>query len=179
MVSTILPTYAEAAYKWINGAQSYETLAGVVSALEYLAMIGCDHPEYNIKYPELSGRRRDLKAAMTAIQDYETALVWRFIDGMRDIPQYRLWGITDKKNAQWRVSPISVSLRGEQSNDIGLYLAENGVNIWSRSVYSSSLSQRLRFDRTEGFIRVGFVHYNTQQEVDLLLSLLDSYRRKR
>lgn len=162
--------------KWINGAQSYETPAGATAAMEYLASIGRDHPEYNERFSQFAGRRQNLKTAMTAIQDYENGLTWQFIDGMKNLPQYRIWGITDKKDADQRVPTIAVSRDGEQSNDMALSLSDKGINIWSRSVYSISLSERLGLEKTGGFIRVGFVHYNTSEEVNTLLNALDAYK---
>lgn len=163
--------------KWMNGAQSYETLAGVVAAMEYLVSVGQDHPEYKGIYPQFSGRRLHLKSAMTAIAGYENSLTWKFIEEMKSRPEYKLWGVKDQQDAEWRVPTIAVSREDEQSNEMALYLADKGIYIWSRSVYSISLSERLGLEKTGGFLRVGFVHYNTPEEVDTLLEALDSYKR--
>ena len=162
--------------KWMNGAQSYENLAGVTAAMEYISSVGRDHPEYQERFPQFTGRRRDIKTGMTAIQDYERILTWKFIEEIKKIPEYKLWGITDKEKANWRVPTIAVSREGELSNDIALYLSNKGIYIWSRSVYSISLSERLGLEKTGGFIRVGFVHYNTLEEIDRLLEALDAYK---
>jgi cysteine desulfurase family protein (TIGR01976 family) len=161
--------------KWLNGAQSYETLAGVIAAMEYIASIGRDHPEYQNQFPQFTRRRLDMKTGMTAIQNYERILTWRFIEQMKTIPEYTLWGITDEGKAAWRVPTIAVSRNGAFSNDIALYLSNNRMYIWSRSVYSISLSERLGLEKTGGFIRAGFVHYNTIDEVDRLVEALAAY----
>ena len=54
---------------------------------------------------------------------------------------------------------------------------------WSRSVYSISLSERLGLEgpdfetTTDGFIRIGISHYNTIEEIDTLLGVLDDSPR--
>ena len=113
---------------------------------------------------------------MAAIEAHEEKLTWKFIDEMKKRPQYAMWGITEKELAGQRVPTIAVSRDGEQSTDVAKYLAEKGIDIWSRSVYSISLSERLGLENTGGFIRVGFIHYNTNDEVDTLLKALDDYK---
>ena len=173
----IRPAPDELPGRWLNGAQSYETLAGVNAAMEYLQSIGQDHPEYNSQFPQLTGRRQEIKAGMQAIRDYEATLTRKFLNDISTLPQYTVWGAKDEASDVWRVPTIAVSRDGEKSNDIALYLAANKVNIWSRSVYSISLSERLDLEKTGGFIRVGLVHYNTPEEIDRLLELLDSYKK--
>lgn len=173
----IRPAPDELPGKWLNGAQSYETLAGVNAAFEYLQSVGQDHPEYNLLFPNLSRSRQQMKAGMQAIRDYETTLTRKLLNDIKALPQYTVWGTQSEELDLWRVPTIAVSRDEEKSNDIALYLADNRVNIWSRSVYSVSLSERLGLENTGGFIRVGFVHYNTPEEIDRLLQLLDGYKK--
>ncbi len=162
--------------KWLNGAQTYELAAGVKAALEYIAHVGEKNPSFRSHYSQFKGRRLALHAGMAAIEAHEAALTWYFIDEMKKRSDYTLWGIIDEKDKAQRVPTIAVSRDGEQSNDMATYLAEKGIDIWSRSVYSISLSERLGLEDTGGFIRVGFIHYNTFEEVDFLLKCLDEYR---
>lgn len=161
--------------KWLNGSQTYELAGGIKAAIEYIAHVGEKNPEYRAFFPQFSGRQKDIHAGMAAIEDYETKLTWDFIKEMKKRPQYTLWGITDEVQKGERVPTIAVSLDGAQSNDIATYLANNDIDIWSRSVYSISLSERLGLENTGGFIRVGIVHYNTPKEINTLLGALDSY----
>lgn len=174
----IRPAPEELPLKWLNGAQSYETIAGVEAAIEYLGYVGSRNEAYLELYPELSGRPRLLHAAMAAIQDYEGVLTEHFISEMQEREQYRIWGVTNPEMADQRVPTIAVSMEGGCSNDIATYLAEKGIDIWSRSVYSKSLSERLGLENTGGFIRVGFAHYNTREEVDVLVDALDGFKPK-
>ena len=165
--------------KWLNGAQTYELAVGVKAAIEYIAHVGEKNPSYQGQFPEFSGRKLNIHAGMAAIESHEGKLAWNFIQEMKSRSRYSVWGITDEAMKDQRVPTIAVSLGNEQSNDIATYLAGKGIDIWSRSVYSISLSERLGLENTGGFIRVGFIHYNTFGEVDTLLNALDEYKPAR
>ncbi len=162
--------------KWMNGAQAFEIVTGAKASIEYLAQVGKENPSYQKAYPDFTGRQLDIHAGMAAIADYESTLTWKFINEIKKRPQFTLWGIDDEKDKMQRVPTIAVSLGNEPSDKIAKYLAENNIYIWSRSVYSISLSERLGLEQTGGFIRVGFVHYNTPEEIDTLLEALDNYK---
>ena len=59
--------------------------------------------------------------------------------------------------------------------DVVQYLAENHMGVWAHdSWYSLDLYQRLGY--VDQAIRIGFIHYNTAEEVDRLAAGLDSAR---
>jgi cysteine desulfurase family protein (TIGR01976 family) len=172
----IRPAPNEIPGKWMNGAQAFEIVTGAKAAIEYLAFVGKENPSFRKNYPQFTGRQLDIHAGMSAIAEYESSLTWRFIDEIKKRSRYTLWGVSDEKDKMWRVPTIAISLGNEQSDKIAKYLAKNNIYIWSRSVYSISLSERLGLEKTGGFIRVGFAHYNTFEEVDTLLEKLDQYK---
>jgi cysteine desulfurase family protein (TIGR01976 family) len=162
--------------KWLNGAQTYELAAGAKAAIEYIAHVGEMNPTHQVRFPHFTGRQLNIHTGMAAIEDHESDLAWKFIAAMKERPNYTLWGITDEAQKDQRVPTIAVSRDGENSNDVAAHLANNGIDIWSRSVYSISLSERLGLEKTGGFIRVGFIHYNTDWELEKLLNTLDDYK---
>lgn len=161
--------------RWMNGAQPYELIAGVGAALGYLEQLGARHPEFNSKFPQFSGRRLRFKAAMSAIEEYESTLTWYAIEQLQKRPHFTLWGITDRSEIKYRAPVVALSLSNTPANDIATFLGAHGLFIWSRSVYSISLSERLGLERTGGFLRLGILHYNTVSEIDTFLALLDRY----
>ena len=171
--------------KWLNGAQAYELAAGFKAALEYVADIGEMHPEYKDKFPQFSGRQQAMHAGMAAVEDYETDLTWYLMGKLKDRPYLKIWGVTDESRRDERISPIAVSMEGASSNAIANFLAQNKIDVWSRSAYSVSLSQRLGLeisndpgagpDRVGSFIRISLNHYNTKAEIDKLVSKLDQF----
>jgi cysteine desulfurase family protein (TIGR01976 family) len=166
--------------KWLNGAQAYETIAGARECIRYLGDVGLKNPGFIDQQPrELREETRRLHGAMAAIERYERGLTTRFIDAIEERPDYSIWGITDRERMSERVPTVAVSRADGPANDIAIYLAERGIDIWSRSVYSKSLSERLGLEQTGGFIRLGVAHYNTAAEIDTLVGALDDYQPAR
>lgn len=171
--------------KWLNGAQAYELAAGFKAALEYIAHVGNENPEYKEDFLQFSGRQQSIYAGMAAIEAYECELTWYFINEMKKRPDFKIWGVTDENMKDQRLPPIAVSLSGASSNDMGYFLADRGIDVWSRSAYSVSLSERLGLeisddpgagpDRVGSFVRISFNHYNTIEEINELLIALDEF----
>lgn len=182
----IRPAPSTLPMKFLNGAQAYELAAGFKAALEYIAYVGEQNPSYKEKFSQFEGRQQNLFAGMAAIEDYESELTWYFIDEIKKRPDFKIWGITDEADKEQRLPPIAVSLAGASSNSMGYFLANRGIDVWSRSAYSVSLSERLGLeisndpgagpDSVGSFIRVSFNHYNTKEEIDKLLTALDDFR---
>jgi len=170
--------------KWENGAQPYELMAGLTAALKFVAEVGQRHPEHKADFPQLTGRKLDLRAGMAAIEAYELDLTWRLIDEIKKRPLYKIWGVTDRERAGERLPPIAVSIDGVRPDDLALHLDRNGIDVWSRTVYSISLSERLGLETKEnrerrgGFIRIGLNLYNTWDEIETMLQALDNLPRE-
>lgn len=166
--------------KWENGAQPYELMAGLTAAIEFMADIGRTSPGHRAAFPHFTGRQLDIHAGMAAIEDYEGRLTWDFIDAMKRRPLFKIWGIDDIARRGERLPPIAVSLRNVRPDDLARHLDRNGIDVWSRTVYSISLSERLGLETPEnrerrgGFIRICLSLYNTQEEVDTLLHVFDT-----
>jgi cysteine desulfurase family protein (TIGR01976 family) len=167
--------------KWVNGAQTYELAAGLKAAIEYIAYVGQANPSHNYLFPHFDGRRLHVHAGVAAMEAYEQLLMWPLIAELKSRARIKLWGITDEHRKNERVPPVAVSVAGVKPNDLAIYLASRGIDVWSRSVYSISLSERLGLEgrdnrgNIEGFIRIGLSHYNTDEEVRCLLRALDEY----
>jgi selenocysteine lyase/cysteine desulfurase len=52
-------------------------------------------------------------------------------------------------------------------------LAERDLAVWWGNYYALETMKRLGLDTEQGAVRAGIVHYNTAEEVDLLLAALD------
>jgi selenocysteine lyase/cysteine desulfurase len=57
------------------------------------------------------------------------------------------------------------------------YLGERGIFVWDGNYYALAVTERLGFENKGGMVRVGLVHYNTEEEVDRLLEELNSLTR--
>jgi cysteine desulfurase family protein (TIGR01976 family) len=159
--------------RWMTGTQNHEGLAGVAAAVEYLADIGYRHPDLAQTFPTLSGRRLRLRAGLTAIQAYEATLGSKLVQGLSERPRFKVWGITAPKTPSGRVPTVSITQHDRSAGRIAEHLAARNINVWSGNMYALALTERLRLEERGGLLRIGLVHYNTENEVDTLLAALD------
>lgn len=141
--------------KWETGTQSFESLAGVTAAVEYIASLGAG-----------STRRDRVVSGYAAIGDHETMLSDRFLDGIESIPSVSLYG---KQTSVDRTPTFAIDIAGVSPSDAAVALARAGCFVWSGDYYAYEVMQRLGKQR-EGLVRIGFVHYNTGDEVDRVLA---------
>ncbi len=134
-----------------TGTLPYELLAGFNAAIGYLRSIG----------------------GFAAITPYERALGQRFLDGIGDaVTVYGLPGMDG------RVPTFLVNVDGVPAADVAQRLADAGIGVWAHdSWYSLDLYQRLGY--ADKSVRIGFIHYNTAEEVDRLLEGLAAARPQR
>jgi cysteine desulfurase family protein (TIGR01976 family) len=151
--------------RWMTGTQNHEGLAGVAAAVDYLHDVG-------IHTGHRGDRRSTLRAALQAIQTYEAGLSRQLLAGLRALPRYRVWGITDPQQLAWRVPTVSVTVAGTSAETLARQLAAQDVYTWNGNMYAVHLSERLKLEDQGGFLRLGLVHYNTPEEVERLLKVL-------
>jgi cysteine desulfurase family protein (TIGR01976 family) len=132
-----------------TGTQPYELLAGFSAAIDYLESIG----------------------GFAAIVPYERALGERFLGSIPDeVTVYGLPGMAG------RVPTFLVNVDGVPAADVAERLAAADIGVWAHdSWYSLDLYQRLGYD--DKSVRIGFIHYNTADEVDRLVQALAATRR--
>src|SRR5688572_10183927 len=115
---------------------------------------------------------------MTAIVDYDRALVGQLIDGLLAIPGVTIHGITDRARAAERVPTVSVSLTGVGPREAAASLGREGIFVWDGDFYATGLIERLGKAETGGVLRLGLVHYNTADEVDRTLEAVERIVRR-
>jgi cysteine desulfurase family protein (TIGR01976 family) len=160
--------------RWMTGTQNHEGIAGVAAAVAYLAEIGSRCPDDTGAFPELSGRRRQLRQAMTAIRAYEMELGKRLLAGLNERARFKIWGITDINRLAWRVPTVSITLPGQSAAQLAEHLAARNIYTWSGNMYALGLTERLGLENAGGLLRLGLVHYNTAAEVNEVLGALDT-----
>jgi cysteine desulfurase family protein (TIGR01976 family) len=126
-----------------TGTLPYELLAGFNAAVAYIDSLGWD-----------------------AIVEHERALGKQFLDGLP--AKCRLYGIDGMDK---RVPTFAFNVDGIGPDEVAARLGERGFAVWSGNYYALEVMTRLGLD--EGAVRVGFVHYNTEDEVGRLLQELD------
>jgi len=158
----VRPSPPEPPEKWETGTQSFESIAGVAAAIDYLASLG----------PGEGSLRERLARAMASVKAYEMGLSARFLQGAAAIPGLRVYGITDVERLDERTPTFAVSLEGYSAGEVAAALGRQGIFVWSGHYYAVAVMERLGLLEQGGLVRIGFVHYNTPAEVDAVLTAL-------
>lgn len=169
----VRPATDKPAGKWETGTQSFESLAGVRAAVDYLADLGSSYQgPAGAEMAGFSGRRLHLKRAMRLIQQHEAAISERFLRGAATIPGLKVYGVTDVERLDERTPTFAVSLKGFTARQLAQRLGELGLFVWDGHYYAVAVMERLGLLESGGLVRIGFVHYNTMAEVDRVLLVL-------
>lgn len=155
--------------RWETGTQVQELIAGIAAAVEYLAELGRRHD------PTANVRRSSLLAAYRVTHAYEMQLLAQLMDGLKNIPGLRIYGITDAKRFDERCSTVSVRLDGHTPTEVATFLGERGIFTWDGCFYALNLTERLGVQDSGGLLRIGLVHYNTAEDVERLLTALRQF----
>lgn len=151
------------------GTFVYENVAGMRAAVEYLAELGGSSNGNE----DSSSRRKRLVSAMEAIRDYETTLSAAFLQGLRSIRGATVYGIHDAQSVHQRVPTFCFNLKNISPAEITTRLASKGIAVRDGHMYSPRLIKRLGLSPESGAVRASMVHYNTQEEIQLLLKELE------
>ena len=156
--------------RWEWGTLNHECIAGITACVGYIADLG------RHAHAEAATQRAAIIAAFESIHRHEHALMNRLIAGLSEIPQLKIYGITDPDCLGWRCPTLAVRVINQTADQTPLALAtklgDRGFFTWDGNYYALNLTERLDVEKTGGFLRIGLVHYNTAGEVDGLLGAL-------
>jgi cysteine desulfurase family protein (TIGR01976 family) len=146
------------------GTFVYENVVGMSAAIDYLAELGGQ---------ENSNLRLSLVHAMQSIREYETTLSRALLEGISAISQTAIYGITDTKNLHQRLPTFCFNIGGVPPANVASRLADENIAVRSGHMYSPRLMKRLGLAPEHGVVRASLVHYNTREEVDKFLRVLE------
>lgn len=177
----VRPAPAEPPGKFETGTGTFENIAGLLGALDYLEWVGRNYgAEHSGLFEgQYSGRRRLYKQAMAAVRSYEVELSRAMLDNLQEVPGLKLYGMHDNRKLEQRVPTFSFTLQGRTPLQTAEYLAQAGINVWNGNFYALAVTERLGLEAQGGLVRVGAVHYNTQVEVQQLGEALRSFQARR
>jgi selenocysteine lyase/cysteine desulfurase len=84
----------------------------------------------------------------------------------------QVFGITDIETLENRTPTFAVRLDGYTTEAVAARLGEQGIFVWHGHYYAVAVMERLGLLDQGGLVRIGFVHYNTFDEVDDVLTAL-------
>ncbi len=161
--------------KFETGTQNHEGIAGVLGAIEYFEWVGKQFGDEHLEglsEEDYSGRRLELKKAMTAIRAYEYELSRTLLSALQAIPGLTIFGLTDTRRLDQRVATYSFRIRDIPPRKVADKLAGQGVYVWDGNYYAINVTERLGLEDKGGMVRVGAAHYNTLEEVERLKEAL-------
>jgi cysteine desulfurase family protein (TIGR01976 family) len=124
------------------GTLPHELLAGFLAAVGYIDSVAWD-----------------------TIRAHERALGARFL---ADLPeQIDLYGL---RTMEGRVPTFCFNVPGRSPEEVASLLAGRDLAVWHGNYYAVEVMQHLGL--ADGAVRAGIVHYNTEEEVDRLLTAL-------
>ncbi len=147
--------------RWMTGTQNHEGIMGAKVAVDYLVNLS----------PKAAHRREALRQTMAAIDVYESKLMAHLLVSLQKIPSYTLYGITDPARQAERVPTLSLTHGSIDPLELASRLAEAGIFVWHGNFYAQPVTESLGLE-PEGAVRIGLLHYNTREEVDRLIGVL-------
>ncbi|MFY8327956.1 cysteine desulfurase-like protein [Pseudoalteromonas sp. ZZD1] len=151
--------------RWETGTQSFEALAGLIAAVDYIADIS-----------ELDGsysRRDKLASAFAKTKQHEMALSEHFLTRLVNYPKIKLFGIDDLTRLPERTPTFALTFEGLEPRQVSEFLGKQHICVWDGNFYAQGLCKQLGVLDTGGVVRIGCMHYNTTEELDQLFDLFD------
>lgn len=161
----VRPAYDSGPGKWETGTQSFESIAGVGACVESIAALsGLD--------PAKASRRERIVEAYRRIAAYEHEVSRVFLDGAAKIPGLEVFGVTDRDALDKRTPTFGIRLASLTPQELAAKLGDEGIFVWDGHFYAVEVIKALGLEDKGGLLRIGFVHYNTLDEVQRLLESL-------
>ncbi|MDE1334250.1 cysteine desulfurase-like protein [Vibrio aestuarianus] len=147
-----------------TGTQSFEGLAGVIAAVEYLAQWG--DPNHTL--------RQRLVESFAQYNQHECQLSEYFLYKLQALKSVTLYGI-DNADCQLRTPTFAIRFAHHHPELIAKTLAEHNICVWNGHFYALGLVRQLGLEESGGVVRIGFMHYNTRDEIDRLFAVLSTF----
>ena len=162
----VRPLMDTAPNRWEMGTLNHECIAGITACVDYIASIG-----YRA-HPDAKSHRAAIVAAHAVIHQHERGMTLRMLEGLKTIPGLKLYGIADPTRLDERCATFAVRVEGHAPLDLSAKLGHRGLFTWDGNYYALNVTEELDVEKSGGFLRIGFVHYNTLEEVERLLAAL-------
>ena len=151
--------------RWETGTQSFEALAGLIAAVDYIGDIS--------ELDDSHSRRDKLAAAFAKTKQHEMALSEYFLTRLVNYPKIKLFGIDDLERLSERTPTFALTFAGLEPRQVSEFLGKQHICVWDGNFYAQGLCEQLGVLDKGGVVRIGCMHYNTIEELDQLFDLFD------
>ena len=104
---------------------------------------------------------------------YEQKLCKKLISGLQSLPGIKIRGITDPSAMDRRVPTVSFSVEGRHPDQLAKALGDKNIFVWSGHNYALEAVRVMGLLEKGGLVRVGPVHYNTEEEIEKFFEELE------
>lgn len=160
----VAPASDDTPFAWEVGTQSFEAQSGLIALLDYWCAFGGGITP-----------REQLKSAYQAVQAHEHTLGNAFLAHAKKRPYLCLYG---KETMTKRTPTFAFNLITDgkiiDPKALSAWCGKQNIALPSGNFYAQDAVHHLGLAQT-GFVRAGFLHYNTLQEVDKLFEALDEF----
>ena len=158
----------ETPYKLQPGNVNFELSYGCIGILDYLDNL------HNIHFSDSDKSLfQRMKLVFELISEHEEKLSKPLIEYLNRNPKTEIIGSHSYKK-QDRVPTISFIVKNTVSSTIPAKVDNYKIGIRWGDFYARRLIENLGFSDRDGIVRVSMVHYNTIQEVEKLIEVLDT-----
>lgn len=154
----------ELPYKFELGGVSHEGCAGILGLRDYLALLaGLEEPAA-LDRPAVERTFELMTACELPLQE-------RLVDYLQSRSDVRIIGPDHAEPS--RVGTISFVHDRKSSREVTEIVDTSGIAIRHGHMYAYHLCEVLGMDVEDGVVRVSLVHYNTPEEIERLIEVLD------
>ena len=158
-------------YKFQPGGANYELSYSTLGLKDYLVQIAQHHGN-----TAPGSLRQHLAQSFKLMTNHETHLSHRLLDFLNSRGNIRVVGPTTPA-PDIRVPTIAFTIDGINSATVPPRVDHHQIGIRYGHFYAKRLIQALGLEAQGGVVRVSMVHYNTLDECDRLIAVLDQASR--
>jgi cysteine desulfurase family protein (TIGR01976 family) len=155
----------ELPYKFELGGVCHEACAGILGLRDYLGFVAGVGESGSLDRPAVEG-------AFDLMTACELPLQTRLVSYLRSRPDVRIVGPAEADGS--RVGTVSFVHDARSSREITEVVDRSGIAIRHGHMYAYHLCEALGLDPDDGVVRVSLVHYNTPDEIERLIEVLES-----
>jgi cysteine desulfurase family protein (TIGR01976 family) len=142
-----------------TGTLNHAAIAGVTSAVEFIASLGTG--------PTL---KEQLKGAYEVLGEHERKLAVRLFDGVNSIKGAKVIG--QNFDSPHRAPTVSFTFPGKTPTEVCRHLAKQNIFAWDGHFYALRAIEAMGLLEKGGVTRIGMAAYNTSEEVDKTVEVL-------
>lgn len=154
-------------YKFQPGGQNYELSYSLSGISEYYQSVAVHHG-----LSETASIREKMQYAFEVFDQQEERLSKRLLDFLQSKPSVTIIGERDYAKEK-RVCTIAFVVKGMHSSDINAQIHPHNIGIKTGDFYAKGIVKALQLENQGGVVRVSMAHYNSLDELEKLIKLLD------